>query len=224
MAKVLGALHSDQVKGSYSGMTFRMYRGMQTLSRKLRPVRRYRTVQPINRAIFGHLSRSWGLESDENRALWDFWASQHPIPNGFGGTFQLDGNQAYMMLNHSTIRLDGYAAQQSAPPLVLPPATIDTLVAVTGVGLAGDIDITITHLGTGIASDFNEYRIVGPFGGNSRRSVASRYVFNKTTAGNVLTATISDLFPGGGYWIRARYIADDGQPTNWAQDYAVAKA
>ena len=71
MAKVVGPLHSDHVKGSMSGVTFREYRGMAVCCRKLRPVERNRNVQPNNRAILSAIARAWGSVSAPDRALWD---------------------------------------------------------------------------------------------------------------------------------------------------------
>lgn len=212
MAKVIGPLHSDHVKGSMSGLQFSEYRGMAVCKRKLRPVLRATTVQASNRAIVGWLSTAWGLEDPADRAMWDIWAQNHPKPNGFGGNFQLDGNQAYMMLNHTAVRLGGEVAKQSQPPVADVSPRIDTLTA-TGGGAVGEIDLVWTVFGTGLAADFCEVLCTGAFESAGRRAVLTKLKFNQSVAGNVATAKVTGLQPGKWHWLAVRYVSADGQTT-----------
>jgi len=212
MAKVIGPLHSDHVKGSMSGMQFSEYRGMAVCKRKLRPVLRMRTVQPTNRAILSWLARSWGGELPENRALWDNWAATHPIPNGFGGTFQLDGNQAYNMLNHTAVRLGGEVAKKSAPPSANLTKVVDTLSAVPA---PTSVALSWTVFGTGLAADYCEVRIAGPFSSIGRRAIYSRLKYLADVAGNIATYTALGLQANTSYWFAVRYVGVDGQRSTW---------
>jgi hypothetical protein len=177
-------------------------------------------MQSDNRSIFGELSRMWGREIDTDRALWDEWAKANPQPNGFGGTFQLDGNQAYMMLNHTAVRLGGWVAKKSQPPVATLPATVDTLSAVGGVPV-GTIVCTTTKLGTGVATAYTEFHIAGQFQSPGRRSIESRFKYVADVAGNVDTYTITGLQSNVWYWVRARYVGLDGQVSNWVWDQAL---
>jgi hypothetical protein len=168
------------------------------------------------------LARYWGDESAEDRALWDAWAAAHPEPNGFGGTFQLDGNQAYIKLNHTAVRLSGWGDKGAQPPTSDPEATVDTVVAAAGA--AGEIDINWTMLGTGDASSYNEVWVAGPFQSPGRRSVKTRFKFNQTVAGNITLASVTGLQPNAWYWVEVRYTRRDGQVTNWVLDQAQAGA
>jgi hypothetical protein len=155
------------------------------------------------------------LEAD--RILWDLWARANPRPNGFGGQFQIDGMQAYMMLNHTAVRLGGWAKKKSQPPVASLPATVDTLAVVPNVA-AGCVDLTITKLGTGLAADYVEIHIAGQFQSPGRRAVESRFVYLLDIAGNTGTSFVGNLQSDAWYWFRARYVGADGQTSNWVWD------
>lgn len=223
MAKMVGAMHSDRVSGSYSGVTFREYRGLPVCSRKLRPVRRDAVKQSNNRSILGFLSRNYQKLTDLQKQSWIAWGVNHPQPDGFGNTFQLDGFQSYQKLMTTELRLFGYASIYTMAPLILPPATVDTVAAVAGVA-SGQIDVVWTVLGLGLNTDQIEIQCAGPFGSIAKVQVSSKYKFKANKQGHLLLATLSDLIPGAYYWVRVRYVDTYGQVTNWVADQCIAKA
>jgi hypothetical protein len=173
-------------------------------------------MQPNNRSILGFLSRNWGNESAPDRALWDAWAAAHPVPDGFGGTFQLDGNQAYIKLNHTAIRLYGGAGKNAQPPVSDLPAVCDSLVVTSLV--VGEAVPTWTILGVGAAGDKVEVWIAGPFTSPGRRAVSARFTYVTKENGNVLTSFVANLQSGAYYWLKVRYTGADGQTSNWVLD------
>lgn len=223
MAKVLGPLHSDRVKGSISGFTFREYRGQASVSRRARPVERASTVLSNNRSIFSFLSRHWGRVTAANRLLWAAYAAAHPRPNGMGGTFQLDGNQMFMSLNHTAIRIGGIAKYADQPPITEIDAAIDTLTAIEGAN-AGEIQVDWTFAGTEDAGDFNEVQYAGPFDSPGRVAVSNRFKYVADVAGNIKTYTLTGLQAGAWYLLRVRYIGVEGVVSNWVYDQSTAKA
>jgi len=223
MAKVLGPMHSDRVKGSISGFTFREYRGMSTTSRRARPVKRATTALSNNRSIFGYLSKKWGSLSAYSRNLWYLYAVAHPRNNGMGGTFQLDGNQMFMSINHTVIRIMGEALELTDPPSTLPVAEVDTLTAAEGLA-SGGVTLNWTHLGVPVAAGYNEIQIAGPFSSPGRMSVSSRFRYLYDTAGDLDTFEYTLGQPGAWYWFRIRYVDENGELTNWVADQSQAKA
>lgn len=222
MAKVLGPLHSDRVKGSVSGITFREYRGMGTTTRRSKPVYRVTTRLSNNRSIFAYLSRRWGQLDSYTRNLWYLYAVAHPRSNGMGGTFQLDGNQMYMSINHTVIRILGYVNVRLVPPEGIDPAVVDTLAAVTGIA-SGGITATWTCLGVPMNSAKTEIQVAGPFTSAGRVAVGSRFRNFTQVAGDVLTFEITGLQPDVWYWVRCRYISAQGEISNWVADQACSK-
>lgn len=163
--------------------------------------------------ILVHLSRKWGLLTPSNRANWANWAANNPQPDGFGGTFQLDGNQAFMKLNHTAIRLFTSTAEQADPPTAEPPAVVDTLVA--GDIIPGGFTLTWTHLGTPVLTDLNEVSLAGPFDSAGRTSIENRFRYYSDVPGTNVQKSITDLREGAWYWARVRYVCKDGQVTPW---------
>jgi len=222
MAKVLGPLHSDHVKGSFSGLTYREYRGLATTTRRPRPVRRISRPLSDVRSILAYLCRSWNNLDISQQAAWKAYAQNHPTPNGFGGSFMLDGNQMFIKLNALAIRLFSLSVFYDMPPIDDSPAVVDTLVASAGAA-SGEIKLDWTHLGIPAADDANEIQLTRYFDSSGRAAVESAFRFHSTTSGNIITSTISDLVPDGWYWARVRYVTQRGQVTNFVWSQAQAK-
>lgn len=212
MATVKDPLHSIQARGSVEGVTYSVWRGLNTARRKGRPVRRTRTTQPNNRSILGYLSRKFSDLSLEQMTAWENWATNHPEQDKYGGTFILSAIQAFIKLNHTSKRL--LATEDLDPPTEDPVATVEILNGVAGIA-PGDVDLTWTLAGTGAAADKNEIQIAGPFMSKGRRSIESRFRYLQSVAGNILLDTVSGLTEGMWYWFRVRYVALSGMTTNW---------
>jgi len=175
------------------------------------------------RAILGWLSREWGQLTQGQRDSWDAWAIDHPGTDKFGDPFIMSGFNAFIMLNHTSVRMGGSAEMNVLPPEDPPEAAIDGLTVVTGATNPGEVDLTWTDLGTGNVLDYWEIQIAGPFQSAGRRAVDSRYFHKAWIAGNVMLATIAGLDEGMWYWFRVRYIAVDGQVTAWNSRQATPK-
>jgi hypothetical protein len=92
-------------------------------------------------------------------------------------------------------------------------------------GLAsGGITITWTHLGEADADAKNEIQIAGPFTSPARVAIGSRFRFKAVVIGTTLTYEATGLQPGAWYWVRVRYIEDNGEITNWVADQSTSKA
>jgi len=221
MAKIVGPLHSDHVKGSMSGITFREYRGMAVASRKLRPVERNRSVQPNNRAILSAIARAWGSVTAPDRALWDAYAVTHPFPNGFGGTFQLDGNQMFMAINHNAVRMGTWASLKQQPPATGLTIVVDVLTA-TALVPVGSIKLDWTLMGNGLPTDNIEVRYAGPFTSPGRRAIKARLSFKVSAAGNSPTTTVTGLQSNAWHWFAVRYVRADGLHSAWQYVQSIA--
>lgn len=212
MATVKDPLHSIQARGSVEGVTYSVWRGLNTVRRRARPVRRSRRTQPKNRSILGYLSRLFGDLSIAQMEAWENWATNHPEGDKFGGTFILSAIQAFVKLNHQEKRL--FNTVSLDPPTEDPQATADSLTAEPGVAL-GDIDLAWTHAGTPVAADANEVQIAGPFMSKGRRSVFSRFIWKVSKGGDDVAETITGLTVEMWYWFRVRYVDMNGMVTNW---------
>ena len=215
MARVQNPLMSGRAKGSVGGITFADWKGLPCVRRLPIPARRMRTTQPKNRSLLGFLSREYGTLTDVQRDLWETYALNHPHPDGFGGTFIMSGQNMYIRLNHTAIRLDDKDALQTTPPTDPPPASIYIFTAATGITNPGDVDLVWDHNGTTDADDWNEIRIAGPFQSPARQEVHSRFRTISVNTGVATMLTISDLVEDTWYWFNIRYVDKFGQITAW---------
>ena len=206
---------SGDARGSVGGMTASIARGGHIMKRKPHPSTQYRPGITRVRSIMGYLSRQWGELTVAQREFWNSWAVNHPGTDKFGDPFIMSGINAFIQLNHKAIWIDDASAMSVIPPEDPPASAIDLLTAVIGVVAAGDIDLSWTEIGTGIAADFWEIQRAGPFQSQGRISVTSQYVHVGQVAGNVLLETIENMAEGFWYWFRVRYVAADGQVSAW---------
>lgn len=223
MAKVLSPLMSLDAKGRVGGLVYSIWRGIHTVRTGPPPVARHVEEQPFNRALLGYLSRAWGLLSDAQRQLWRDYAVEHKYPDGFGGVFTLTGSQMYIALNHSAIRLGSTVSEQDEPPVVDPPASLNSLTVVTGATNPGDIDLAWTHIGAPVITDFNEIWVSPPLGSEGKVNVDSRMRHYGHPAGNAVALTITGYVEGAWYWVKVRYIDIFGQKTAWLWGHATPK-
>ena len=114
MAKInLGALAQD-VRGSLAGTTFSKGRGGSIVRQKVSPVQPRTARQLAQRAIFTQASQGWRDITDDNRADWNNWATNHKVVDVFGMARILSGIAAYTRVN--AIRLTAGMAAIAAPP------------------------------------------------------------------------------------------------------------
>jgi len=223
MALVKNPLMSYEAAGSVAGVTYSKGPGGAQAKRKPIPSASMWGMRPRIRSILGWLSRQWASLSDLQRESWRDWALDHPGSNKFGDPFIMSGANAYVMLNHAAVRLFGVGAENDLPPVDPPVSSIEKLTGITGAVSAGDVDLSWTELGTGIAGDKWEIQMAGPFQSPGRVEVMSRFAFKQDVAGNVLLDTVSGLDEGFWYWFRVRYVALDGQVTAWQYAQATPK-
>lgn len=214
MARILNPLLSLDAKGSVEGLTFSSGRFGHTVKKKSRPSRKVNFIQPTVRAMLSHLARHWGYLTDANREAWKSWAINHPEPDGFGGTFILTGNNAYIKLNHTAWRLGGHGKVQDDPPLADLEFAIENYDVDTPL-VTGDFITVWDLVGVGSASDFVEIQLAGPFDSPARIQVFNQFRFEKTVSGTVETETTAGLTVDAWYWKRARYVGVDGQISPW---------
>lgn len=220
MARVLGPFHSDKARGSIGPITASSWKGGPVLRRIPIPSKRMRTTQPRNRSMLGFLSREYGTLTDDQRDLWETYALNHPQPDGFGSTFIMSGQNAYVMLNHSGVRLGGIEKLQTTPPTDPPPASLNFLTAETGLVGQGDVDLEWAFNGSGSADDYVEIRQAGPFQSPARQEVHSRFKYIWKIIGTETTYTVKSLVVGTWYWFLVRYIDQYGQKTAWLTSQA----
>jgi len=215
VATVKGPFISLEARGSLSGMTASISVAGPVIRRKNAPVYRVRAGQSKIRSILGYSSRQWGSLTQAQRDAWIAYANDNPVQNKFGDPMTLSGINMFTKLNIVAVDKGGSGAFQTTPPSTEPASAVLVLTAATGVGIAGDVDLSWTEVGTGVAADFWEIRWAGPFQSPGKLEVYSKLANTSYVAGNVLLATIGGLDVGFWYWFAVRYVDQYGQTTNW---------
>ncbi len=223
MAVVQNPFLSTNARGSLSGLTASMTRGGISMRRKSKPSKHRKGRTPTNRSILGWIARQWGTVSEGDRYLWEAWAIDHPGTDRFGDPFIMSGINAFMMLNHKAVRLYTVSGYSETPPVGEPASAVDIVTVITGVTNPGDIDISWTELGIGLAADKWEVWLAGPFQSQGRTNVLNRYRYNGDVDGNVLLATLAGLAEGFWYWLQVRYVGANGQVTAWVSGQGTPK-
>lgn len=215
MAVVKNPFLSTDARGSTSGLTASFVRGGNVVKKKSRPATKYEPKLNRTRSVLGWLSREWGELTTAQRDSWGAWAIDHPGTDKFGDPFIMSGFNAFVMLNHTAVRLGTSAKFSSLPPEDPPASAVFSFNAVTGAINPGEVDLSWTETGTGLAADYFEIQIAGPFLSQGRKSVESRFKNVTTVAGDTLLVTAGGYDEGMWYWFRVRYVADNGQITAW---------
>jgi len=214
MAVVQNPFMSMKARGSVGGMTATRANVGPVMKLKARIPLRNRKGQPQIRSVLGWCSRQYGSLTAGQRAEWEAYATNHPYPDGFGGTFILTPEQMYIALNVVAVRLGESSMLQTSPPTDPPAASVIKLIPSDGVA-SGEVVLTWTHAGTGAAADYMDCQRAGPFQSQGRVEIHNRYRETALTAGNILTFTYTGLLAEMWYWFRVRYVDQYGQVTNW---------
>lgn len=217
MALLKNPLMSVEARGTTAGVTFTKTFAGWVAKAKPHPSMSIYGTRPRIRSILGYLARQWGELTDAQRESWRDWALNNPGTNKFGDPFIMSGENAYIMLNHTAVRVWGPGSENDLPPEDPPASAGNALVATQGTN-PGEIDLDWTQLGAGIAADAWEIAIAGPFQSQGRVEVIGRFHRVEYTLGNILSYTLDGLDEGFWYWCRVRYIAADGQVTAWIYD------
>jgi len=214
VARVLNPLMSMDAKGSVGGITFAGGRYGKTVKTKSRPSTKVNFNQPTIRAMLGHLARKWGYLTDVQREAWKSWAINHPEPDGFGGTFILTGNNAFIKLNHTAWRLGTAVKVTHTPPIEDLAFAIENYEVDTAL-VTGDFITKWDLVNVGDAADYVEIQLAGPFDSPGRVQVFNQFRYDKDVTGVTVTETTAGLTVGAWYWKRARYVGVDGQVSAW---------
>ena len=223
MAKVLNPLMSQAAIGTYAAITFSAWHGMPTVRGKATPSTRMRTIQTTNRARLGYLSRQWGTLTAIQREAWRAWARVHPQPDGFGGTFLLTGEQAFIKLNIPALRLWGGVVGYTDPPIAGCVSGIATITLTQGAVPSAFVAAWTDDTGN-LVTDKNEVSIAGPFQSPGKIEVAGKYRYYGSTTGIVLTLPVTGLQANAWYFCRVRYVDSKGQVSAWVSDQIQAHA
>lgn len=96
MAIVTQPLASAEARGSVGGLTYNTWRGKHTVKTRTGPSREPTEDQLYILALGKAASNAWSLLSDDQRAAWNHYGNENPLPHWTGQTKRLSGHSWYV--------------------------------------------------------------------------------------------------------------------------------
>lgn len=148
--------------------------------------------QQIIRNLLTQAAQAFGSLTDNERAAWVTYATNHPKKDSFGDDYTLQEMAAYVEVN--VLRLINAQAISDVAPSTDPPWTVSDITGVTWDAGGPTIEITFTHTNTTVSNGFVKIEIAGPFASAQRNARDTDFrLVDGPAAGSVVV--ISDTSP-----------------------------
>lgn len=210
MAIVLAHLSSWDARNKFGPLqVFTGWRTLPVVRSLVVPTNPRTTGQSEVRSILTTLSQAWGSLTAGQVAAWRDWANSHEYVTALGQKFRGTGLNAYLELNFPLV-YNSVAAKASPPTVALKPGFAG-FAAVTGSAVNGEIACSWTKATGSDADDWYRLDITSQMPNEHRLAQASDWRIAQFVTGTAATQSIVDLVPDGWYWVRCRFVQDDGQ-------------
>jgi len=208
MAKVRNPLSSEDARGKFGPViVFSGWRAIKTVRTKVTPTNPRSVRQLAVRGILAGLSASWSAISSAEAAAWRAFAAARQKTNVFGSFFA-SGFNAYQELNFFVV--DNGDTANDAPPTAAFKGNLSGYTAVSG-SSSGEIDLAWTDPATAAASDIVDVWATPAMPNELRQAQESDFRHVEYLAGNATTRTLGSLTPSAWYWVKVRFIQEDGR-------------
>ena len=170
MPKVKNPLFSQEARGGIAGLVFNTWRGINYVKTNTSPTGQGSAKRLAAQALISAVSKQWAALSDAQRAAWNQYAIDHPVPSWTGPPIRLTGMNWFMQCAINNARLG--AANVSSPPLLAAPNPVVLLVLSN---VTGSLKASWTTPADAVTK--LEFRIAGPLSkGISAKYEQSRYL------------------------------------------------
>ena len=132
MPKVKNPLFSQEARGGLQGLVFNTWRGISTVKSNPSPMKAGTRLRLVAQALLLRCARAWAALEDADRALWDQYAVDHPLPDPINGTKRLTGMNWFCRCTIQLLRMS--VAQVDTPPVIAAPDAVVGLVATDNLG------------------------------------------------------------------------------------------
>lgn len=146
MAKYLPGPAIGMISGSIGSTTFSRNRYGVYIRTRAKPTQPQSEHQLNIRAHLANISQQWAALDEDERLAWNAWATTNPRTDRLGQSQVLQGNAAFVAVNHRLAQI-GVAALD-VPPMAAPPAALATLSFTSDIGGDG-VEIVFTATPTG---------------------------------------------------------------------------
>lgn len=123
MAKVVGPLNSIEARGRVGALVYNTWRGIHTVKTHTDPATQYSDKQVELRALGSYCVAVWQAMSDDERRLWDIYASEHPDADWSGHPRRISGYNMFLRINVRALLLE--ESESITPPTISLAYTLD---------------------------------------------------------------------------------------------------
>jgi len=146
MAKFMPGPTIGMISGSIGSTTFARNRYGVYIRTRSKPTQPNTSYQLNIRSHLSNISQQWASLDDSERLAWASWATTNPRTDRLGQSQVLQGNAAYIAVNHRLAQIG--ATLLDLPPLDAPPSPLSTLSFTSAIGTTG-VKIVFTPTPTG---------------------------------------------------------------------------
>jgi len=119
MARVIDPLRSSAARGSVGGLTYNYSEGAHIVKTRSGPGIYNSPNQIGARAVTHYLNSRWAILTDAQRAAWNQFAIDHPVPSWTGGIKPPNGHNAFVKCNWWKYK--NWSTYNASPPDWTPP-------------------------------------------------------------------------------------------------------
>lgn len=204
--------------GSVAGVTSSRNRSGQYRRTRAIPVNPNSPAQSSVRGNLATNAAAWRTITSDQQAGWEAYAALHPRVNSIGVTYQLTGMQAYVGVNSELANL-GVAAVADAPTSDVPVAPVISVDVATPTNTL-DVTYAVSPIPAGMKLAFF---VSKPKSKGVRFNSDFRFGgFLPAAAdepmhlGPFVVASFGNITDTQRYFVKAKYVADDGQSGPWS--------
>jgi hypothetical protein len=212
MAIVKAPALSLEASGNLGGINYTRWRGRAVARSAWIPTIPNTPLQQGIQSLFQTAVVNWiGVITQTQRELWNEYAKTQTTVDRLGQVRKPSGYNLYVGRQVQAFRAGMGILFE--PPVDIIEGTVRRIIA-QGAG-PGNVRWRITGFVSSWRPDWRDYWIAGPYDSEARQAISSEWRFHQIWPGTTfaLKIGVSDKW----YWVRGRYLQDDGRTGHWIQ-------
>jgi len=216
MPKVKNPLLSMEARGGIGGLVYNTWRGINYVKTNTSPTGQGTEKRLEAQALMAQASAIWRTLTDNQRAAWTQYATDHPVPDWTGSPKRLTGMNWFVQTAIALLRL-GETPLEDAPTDPAPDPITDFVVSFN------EGDVKIAWSAPTAATSFLDVWTVGPHSAGRAPKIEQASFLLSDGADTLSPLVIIDTAAAGRYTVFARVIDSlTGLSSTWLSGTADA--